>query len=123
VRSIPLKQTRRIPPAGRSHLGLFGRWLRWARVGGGAGRDCTQLGVELGEPLVLALQPRPDFSQLQQFCTARAEPMRGLQTATELFSGAHRGWGPSVTGTAVAKGKDMTLKSIIPINVPLGLSH
>jgi hypothetical protein len=31
---------------------------RWARVGGGAGRDCTELGVELGEPFVLALDQR-----------------------------------------------------------------
>ena len=52
----PLKQTRRTPPAGKSHLGLVGHWVGWVRVGGGAAQDCTELGVELGEPLVLALQ-------------------------------------------------------------------
>ena len=56
TRSSPLTQTRRIPPAGKSHLGLAGRWSRWGRVGRGAVRDCIQLGVELGEPLVLAPQ-------------------------------------------------------------------
>ena len=56
----PLKQTRRIPPAGKSHLGLVGHWIGWVRVGGGAAQDCTELGVELGEPLVLALElPHP----------------------------------------------------------------
>ena len=49
-------QTRRTPPAGKSHLGLVGYWVGWVRVGGGAAQDCTELGVELGEPLVLALQ-------------------------------------------------------------------
>jgi len=39
-------------PAATSHLELVGRSVRWVRVGGGAGRDRTQLGVELGEPLV-----------------------------------------------------------------------
>ena len=38
--------------AATSHLELVGRSVRWVRVGGGAGRDRTQLGVELGEPLV-----------------------------------------------------------------------
>jgi len=52
----PLTQTRRIPPAGKSHLGLAGRWLRWGRVGVGVGQDCTELGVELGEPRVLVPQ-------------------------------------------------------------------
>ncbi len=54
----PLKQTPRIPPTGKSHLGLVGHWIGWVRVGGGAAQDCTELGVELGEPLVLALDLR-----------------------------------------------------------------
>jgi len=49
----PLKQTRRIPPTGKSHLGLVGHWIGLVRVGGGAAQDCTELGVELGEPRVL----------------------------------------------------------------------
>ena len=52
----PLKQIRRIPPTGKSHLGLVGHWVGWVRVGGGAAQDCTELGVELGELLVLAPQ-------------------------------------------------------------------
>ena len=54
----PLKQTPRIPPTGKSHLGLVGHWIGLVRVGGGAAQDCTELGVELGEPLVLALDLR-----------------------------------------------------------------
>jgi hypothetical protein len=46
--SHTIKTIRRTPPAWRSHLGLVGRWARWARVGGGVGRDCTELGIELG---------------------------------------------------------------------------
>jgi len=49
------KPARRIHPAGRSHLGLAGRWLRWGRVGGRAEHDCIELAVELGEPRVLFL--------------------------------------------------------------------
>ena len=49
----PLKQTPRIPPTGKSHLGLVGHWIGLVRVGGGAAQDCTELGVELGEPRVL----------------------------------------------------------------------
>ena len=50
-----LKPTRRTHPAGRSHLGLAGRWLRWSRVGGRAEHDCIELAVELGEPRVFVL--------------------------------------------------------------------
>ena len=42
-----LKPTRRTHPAGRSHLGLAGRWLRWSRVGGRAEHDCIELAVGL----------------------------------------------------------------------------
>ena len=69
-----LKPTRRTHPAGRSHLGLAGRWLRWSRVGGRAEHDCIELAVELGEPRVFVLDllcfaPHPQgfFPQLLGF--------------------------------------------------------
>jgi hypothetical protein len=49
------KPTRRTHPAGRSGLGLAGRWLHWGRAGGRAEHDCIELAVELGEPRVLFL--------------------------------------------------------------------
>ena len=49
-----------MPPTGKSHLGLVGHWIGLVRVGGGAAQDCTELGVELGEPRVLFPQlPHP----------------------------------------------------------------
>jgi hypothetical protein len=46
----------RTPPAGKSHLGLAWHCVRRGRAGVGAEQDCIELAVELGEPLVLALQ-------------------------------------------------------------------
>jgi hypothetical protein len=46
----------RTPRAAKSHPGFAGRSIHWARVDGGAARDCSQLGVVLGEPSVLALE-------------------------------------------------------------------
>jgi hypothetical protein len=51
--SHTIQPTRRTSRAAKSHLGLVGRWVRWARVGAGAARDFTQLGVELGKPRIL----------------------------------------------------------------------
>ena len=45
----------RIPPAARSHLGLVARCARRGRAGVGAGQDCTELAVDLVEPLYLLL--------------------------------------------------------------------
>ena len=54
--ALSFKPTRRTHRARRSHLGLAGRLLRWARVGSRAEHDCIELAVELGEPRVLFLQ-------------------------------------------------------------------
>ena len=51
-----LRRIRRIPRAGRSRLGLVGCGRRRGRAGGGAEQDRIELGVELGEPRVLAPQ-------------------------------------------------------------------
>ena len=51
-----LQAAPRTPRAVRSRFGLVGHWIGWVRAGGGAEQDCIELAVELGEPLVLALQ-------------------------------------------------------------------
>ena len=61
------KPARRTHPAGRSGLGLAGRWLRWGRVGGRAEHDCIELAVELGEPSIFFLDLQDFFLDLLGF--------------------------------------------------------
>lgn len=54
-----LKPTRRTHPAGRSHLGLAGHWLRWGRVGGRAEYDCyCSAEAKMASSLLLSLESR-----------------------------------------------------------------
>ena len=62
----------------KSHLGLAWRCVRRGRAGVGAAQDCSELGVELGEPLVLALQ----LLRLRRPSATSAAPALRLRQAT-----------------------------------------
>jgi hypothetical protein len=78
-----LRRIRRIPRAGRSRLGLVGCGRRRGRAGGGVEQDRIELGVELGEPRVLAPQLLGFVPQLLHPQNVRDLPL--LVFSPELF--------------------------------------